>query len=85
MFKNILKIKYCGVWNYKPRFELLKQIILSKLNNTKLTEWSIEGYIGEKSSFEVILNDNLIYSKLEIKKHHENYDELADIIIDNAK
>ena len=67
-----LYVEYCGKWNYEPRFILLKNLIEEKLPNI----FDISGNVGRKSSFEVTLNNKLIYSKLEIGLH-ANYDDLV--------
>ena len=48
-----------------PRFNLLKQKLENEFDNT----FDIIGNAGRKSSFEILLNDNLIYSKLNTGIH----------------
>ena len=63
--KISINIEYCGKWNYENRFILLKDKIEESFPN----KFDINGNVGRKSSFEVVLNDNIIYSKLESKIH----------------
>jgi len=59
MGKVKVHVKYCGAWGYKPKYERLKGAILKAVPSAAVT-----GAVGAKKSFEVELNDVLIYSKL---------------------
>ena len=48
-----------GAWGYEPRFEELREKILSAVPEANVT-----GIVGRRSSFEVRLNNVYIFSKL---------------------
>ena len=54
-------IEYCEKWNYKPEFDRVSKIILS-INQSI----NIKGNktIPRTGSFEVVMNNQLIFSKL---------------------
>ena len=56
-------IEYCEKWNYKPEFDRVSKIILSIDKSINI--------VGNKSNprtgaFEVVMNNQLVFSKLEI-------------------
>ena len=58
-------IEYCEKWNYKPEFDRVSKIILSIDKSINIA--------GNKSNprtgaFEVVMNNQLVFSKLEIGK-----------------
>lgn len=57
--KVTVHVEYCGRWGYAPRFRDLKQRILREC-----PEASVDGEVGRATSFEVTINDKLVYSKL---------------------
>ena len=60
MTKQIeINIEYCGAWGYEGRFRELRSMILREV-----PEAQVEGRVGRRSSFEVTINKNVIYSKL---------------------
>ena len=60
-----IRIEYCTSWNYKPRAASLAKALEKKysgqVNEVKLVESS-------GGAFEVYLNEELLYSKLETRK-----------------
>lgn len=53
-------VEYCGGWGYAPRYEALKKEILAHVPSANVT-----GNAGRTRSFEVKINDVLVYSKLD--------------------
>ncbi|TRY98246.1 hypothetical protein DNTS_021338, partial [Danionella cerebrum] len=45
---------------YEPRFEELKREICSKF-----PEADVSGFVGRRGSFEIMVNEQLIFSKME--------------------
>ena len=62
--KNI-HIEYCEKWNYKPEFDRVSKIILSIDKTINIAENNSSPRTG---SFEVMLDNQLVFSKLEIEK-----------------
>jgi len=60
-----LHIEYCEKWNYKPEFDRVSNIINSLNYNVE-----IKGNLAEPrtGSFEVKLNDKLVFSKFQTDK-----------------
>ena len=56
----MIHIEYCEKWDYGPEFERVSNIIKSKDPNIKITGNSIPPRTG---SFEVKVDDKLVYSK----------------------
>lgn len=52
-------IEYCGGWGYYPRYEQLRNEILASVPHA-----AVDGNAGRRTSFEVTLNDTLVFSKL---------------------
>ena len=57
-----IHIEYCEKWNYKPEFDRVSKIILGLGGDVEI--------VGNKSlprtgSFEVLLNNKLVFSKLQ--------------------
>uniref|UniRef100_A0A8C2APT7 Migration and invasion enhancer 1 n=2 Tax=Cyprinus carpio TaxID=7962 RepID=A0A8C2APT7_CYPCA len=50
-------IKFCG---YEPRFQELKQVVTAEF-----TDADVSGFVGRQGSFEIEINGQLIFSKLE--------------------
>ena len=63
-----ISIEYCASWNYLPRAASLADELLGSYQHVidRLTLIPSKG-----GAFEVIVNDNLIYSKRETKRHAE--------------
>ena len=57
-----LYIEYCEKWNYKPEFDRVSNIINSLNYNVEIKGNLTEPRTG---SFEVKLNDKLVFSKLQ--------------------
>lgn len=70
-----VSVEYCGGWGYKPRFEELATVI-----KTKVPQAEVTGIVGRSSSFEVTVNDTLIFSKLE-RNSFPDFDEIVDAVI----
>lgn len=55
-----IKVEYCGAWGYAPRFQEMKRKI-----NAKFPDVVVSGSVGRRGSYEVVMNDHLVFSKLE--------------------
>lgn len=55
-----IKVEYCGAWGYAPRFQGLKRDI-----NAKFPDAEVSGFVGRRGSFEIEINEHLVFSKLE--------------------
>jgi len=55
-----IKVEYCGGWGYGPRYEELKRVVLQEF-----PEADVSGFVGRQGSFEIEINEKLIFSKLE--------------------
>ena len=55
-----INIEYCIKWNYKPEFDRVSKIIKNIASNAIITDNITPPRTG---SFEVTLNDRLVYSK----------------------
>ncbi|XP_063849271.1 uncharacterized protein LOC135093689 [Scylla paramamosain] len=58
-----------------PRYEELARVIKAQVPQAEVT-----GFVGRSSSFEVTVNDSLIFSKLE-RKGFPDFDEIVDAVI----
>jgi len=67
-------VEYCGAWGYRSRFEELRNDILNAYPSAV-----ISGKVGRSSSFEVVLNGALIFSKLECQGFPYSNDVVAEI------
>lgn len=72
-------VEYCGAWGYGRRFEELKRVILSKVPSANVT-----GATGRKTSFEVTVNDQVVFSKLKANAFPD-FAEVADQVDNAAK
>jgi len=68
----VVHVEYCGAWGYGGKYERLKKAITAAVPDAKVT-----GVIGRKTSFEITLNGNLIYSKLKTDKFPEDAEIVA--------
>ena len=57
-----LYIEYCEKWNYKPEFDRVSKIIL---NINKKVNIVGNNTVPRAGSFEVVVNDKLVFSKIE--------------------
>ena len=71
MSKVEVHVEYCGAWGYGARFRELQRAILAKVPEARVTS-----SIGRSSSFEVTVNGQVIYSKLQ-KGSFPNFEEVA--------
>ena len=62
--KNV-KIEYCERWNYKPEFDRVSSIINSIDDSIHISSNESEPRAG---SFEVVINDKLLFSKFKTGK-----------------
>ena len=60
MGKTKVHIEYCGSWGYEPKANELRDAILARAQDVEVTM-----EVGRPSSFEVKLNDELLFSKYE--------------------
>lgn len=63
MGKVVVHVEHCKAWGYPGRYERLKAAILKAVPSAEVTD-----AVGRKSSFEITVNDKLIYSALESGK-----------------
>jgi len=54
-----VNIEYCGAWGYDSRYEELRKLILREVPNAE-----VKGNVGRSTSFEVTINEKLVFSKL---------------------
>lgn len=55
-----IKVEYCGGWGYEPRYQELKRVVTAEF-----TDADVSGFVGRQGSFEIEINGQLIFSKLE--------------------
>jgi len=55
-----ISVEYCGRWGYEPRFKELERQI-----KAEVPEAEVEGFIGRSTSFEVTIDNQVAFSKLE--------------------
>jgi len=55
-----VKVEYCGGWGYEPRYKELAQSVLDEFPDA-----DVSGFVGRSSSFEIEINGQLVFSKLE--------------------
>lgn len=55
-----IRVEYCGGWGYEPRYQELKQIVVAEF-----PEAEVSGFVGRQGSFEIEINGQLVFSKLE--------------------
>lgn len=67
-------IEYCGGWGYGPRYQELHRAVLAEVPTAEVT-----GQVGRSSSFEVTVNDKLIFSKLKLGGFPAAEDVIASI------
>ena len=76
-----ISIKYCGMWNYKPKAASLAEEIKSK--------FGLEAELIEDKGgiFDVRFGDQLVFSKHEhdrFPEHQEVVDRLKELVVDQA-
>ncbi|XP_075231145.1 migration and invasion enhancer 1-like [Lycorma delicatula] len=69
-----LDVEYCATCGHDIKFYDLKNIVLNRVPETK-----VQGTPGRQGSFEVEVNKQLIYSKLQTLAFPD-FDEVADIV-----
>jgi len=67
-------VEYCGAWGYGSRYDELRYEILNAYPSAL-----VSGKVGRSSSFEVVLNGTLIFSKLECQGFPFAKDVIAEI------
>lgn len=55
-----IKVEYCGGWGYGPRYQELARVV-----NGEFPDADVSGFVGRQGSFEIQINGQLIFSKLE--------------------
>lgn len=55
-----VSVEYCGSWGYDKHFFELQALIKGEFPNVH-----VSGFVGRLGSYEVSINDTLIYSKIE--------------------
>ena len=54
-----VNVEYCGAWGYEGRYRELRSMIMREI-----PEAQVNGKVGRRSSFEVTINNQLVFSKL---------------------
>ena len=70
-----IHVEYCGSWGYETRFNILKDDLIKEFGK----DIFVTGEEGRKLSYEVKINDQLVYSKLEKDAFPDN-DQIADAV-----
>ena len=68
-----IRIEYCVVWNYKPRALSLRDDLSNKFGDI------IELKSGDRGAFEVFVNNQVIFSKLQTDRFPEHEEIIAFI------
>lgn len=55
-----VKVEYCGGWGYEPRYQELARVVTAEF-----TEAEVSGFVGRQGSFEIEINGQVVFSKLE--------------------
>jgi len=55
-----VRVEYCGGWGYEPRYRELARVVTEEFPDAEVT-----GVVGRSSSFEIEINGQLVFSKLE--------------------
>ncbi|XP_029670321.1 migration and invasion enhancer 1 isoform X2 [Formica exsecta] len=71
-----VNVEYCGSCGYRKQFLLLAEEIKKNAPNATVT-----GAVGRQRSFEVQVNDELVYSMLDMRVF-PNFAAIADMIKD---
>lgn len=79
--KNNISIEYCTSWGYVARAVALTRVLLREYG-TGIGELTI--IPSTNGVYEVILNDELVFSKKELDRHAEK-DEIEEIIAEKIK
>ena len=69
-----LHIEYCEKWNYKPEFDRVSKIILNLGSDVEIKGNLTEPRTG---SFEIKLNDKLVFSKFQTDKFPDENEILS--------
>jgi len=74
-----VEIEYGGGWGYGTRYRELANAI-----KASISEAHVSGFVGRRTSFEVKLNGEEIYSKLETTTFPE-FEEIVQACLDSIK
>jgi len=55
-----VRVEYCGGWGYEPRYRELARVVTAEFPDAE-----VSGVVGRSSSFEIEINGQLVFSKLE--------------------
>jgi len=55
-----VRVEYCGGWGYEPRYRELARVVTEEFPDAE-----VSGFVGRSGSFEIELNGQLIFSKIE--------------------
>jgi len=55
-----VRVEYCGGWGYEPRYRELARVVTQEFPDAE-----VSGFVGRSSSFEIEINGQLVFSKLE--------------------
>lgn len=72
-------VEYCFRWGYDSRYRSLRRLILNEVPLAR-----VSGNYGRPSAFEVFVNGELVYSKLETK-WFPDFDEIVKIVANEFK
>lgn len=74
-----VSVEYCGSWGYDKHFIELQALIKSEFPDVQ-----VSGFVGGLGSYEVSINENLIYSKIQTQKF-PNVEHVLDAIMKACK
>ena len=69
-----IRIEYCVVWNYKPRALSLRDDLSNQFGNI------VELKPGAKGAFEVFINNQLIFSKINPPHVFPEHGEIISLV-----
>jgi len=67
-------VEYCGRWGYGPRYQALAARIAQAVPSAVC-----HGEVGRQSSFEVSVNGDLVYSKLQ-SGNFPDYEDVVKVV-----
>lgn len=69
-----VRVEYCGAWGYEPRYQELYRVVKGEFPDA-----DVAGFVGRSGSFEIQINGQLIFSKLELGGFPQE-DDILDTI-----
>ena len=84
MSKNKIEIEYCDQWNYFPKAASFAEFIENKIDCENILNKKISFIKGSGGAFEVFVNGNKIFSKLDKGRFPEEI-ELVNLVKNNIR